>query len=633
MEYGNDMIDVTKEEEHLFRLSEQEPGKRFNRLWRVMTSTEWLYTAWRRILGNQGSQTAGIDHETVDDIDYSRIVALSERLRTGTYRPKPVRRVYIPKGNGKLRPLGIPTIEDRIVQQALRMVLEPIFEPDFHDCSHGFRKYRSTHTALQDVAVAYPRTSWIVEGDIVGCFDNIPHEKLVSAVSRRIADEKVLSLIRRFLKAGYVEDWVYHRTYSGTPQGGIVSPLLCNIFLHELDEMMVKELDANRTQNSKEKHARQSREYQRIARELHKRRVLLRKADRPQRQELLAEINQLEKQQRQTPCYDKRHPAKFGYVRYADDFVILVNGTKAEAEAVKTRVADKLHSMGLELSGEKTKLTHWRQPVSFLGYHVQGRMREKGVQIKAIFSIPEEKIRHLREEISRVCSFHQIPEADAMARVSLMFRGWCNYYRFASAPQSDFSRLSYFAWWQFAHFLARKHQLSIAQLIRRWKRSKRLKTVAIQGRRLQTFTMQVEGQEQILNIVPPKTGSIWNVPRPAVWLADVIPSPITAWTQGRSLETRLTAMGRSDGLCEGCGKRPVFQVHHTRPMRGKSFQGRVASDSAQRHSAMALCRECHAAAHGRILRSQKSNRNAGCVETRPSGVGRAESKPTIREGG
>ncbi len=627
------MIDVTKEEEHLFRLSEREPGKRFNRLWRVITSKEWLYEAWRRILGNRGSHTAGIDHETVDDIDYSRIVALSERLRAGTYRPKPVRRVYIPKGNGKLRPLGIPTIEDRIVQQALRMVLEPIFEADFHDCSHGFRKHRSTHTALHRVAVAYPRTSWIVEGDIVGCFDNIPHEKLVSAVSRRMADEKVLSLIRSFLKAGYLENWVYHRTYSGTPQGGIVSPLLCNIFLHELDEMMVKELDANRTQTRKEAYARTSREYKRVHSELCRRRNQLRRADRSERPGLLAEVQELEKRLRRTPCIVGKHPTKFGYVRYADDFVILVNGTKAEAEAVKSQVADKLLSMGLELSEEKTKLTHWSRSVSFLGYTIKGRRREKGVQIKAIFSIPDEKTRRIRENIRRVCGLHHIPEADAMARVSQMFRGWCNYYRFASGPQNDFSRLSYFAWWQFAHFLARKHQLSIAQLIRRWKRSKRLKTVVIKGRQSQTFTMQIGEKEQILNnIVPPKTGSIWNVPKPTVWLGDAMPPEITAWSKGRSLETRLTAIGRSNGLCEGCGRRPVFQVHHPRPMRGKSFKASVASDAAQRQSAIALCRECHAPAHGRTLRSQQSNGSAGCVETRPSGARRAESKPTSREG-
>jgi group II intron reverse transcriptase/maturase len=620
------MLNVTKEEEHLFRLSEREPDKRFNQLWRILTSEVWLWHAWQRTRGNKGSQTAGVDGQIADDFDLTRIRQLAERLKNGTYRPQPVRRVYIPKTNGKLRPLGIPTVEDRIVQQAVRMALEPIFEADFLGCSHGFRRHRSTLTALHEVAVAYPRTSYIVEGDIVGCFDNISHGRLLEAVRRRVADEKVVSLIGKFLQAGYMEDWVYHRTYSGTPQGGIISPLLCNIFLHELDEMMVKELKANQIQSTQETYARKSRAYQRVAQQLHKYRTLLRQAPRADRQQLLTTIRELEKVQQRTPVYerDRRHPCKLGYVRYADDFVILVNGPKEEAESIKARVKDKLASMGLQLSEEKTKLTHWSEPIRFLGYEVQGRMRDKGVQIKAIFSIPADKVERIREEIQQVCSCHQIPEADAMSRVSLMYRGWCNYYRFASAPQTTFSRLSYFAWWQFAHFLAQRHQCSVASLIRRSKQAKRLRVVTIQGRRVQTFTMEVGGQELILNIVPPLSGSIWNVPKPAVWGGDNKPPPMTNWTSGRSLETRLTALGRTDGLCEGCGKHPVFQVHHPRPMRGKSFRARVASDTAQRSRGIALCRACHAQAHGRTIRSkQESNGNAGCVETRSSGVGGA----------
>lgn len=620
------MLDVTKTEEHLFRLSERESGKRFKRLWKLITSEVWLWHAWRRILGNKGSRTAGVDGQTADDFDLARIRQLAARLKDGTYRPQAVRRVYIPKANGKMRPLGIPTIEDRIVQQAMRMALEPIFEADFLDCSHGFRRHRSTHTALRGVAVAYPRTSYIVEGDIVGCFDNIPHGKLLAAVRRRVADEKVVSLIGKFLKAGYMEDWVYHKTYSGTPQGGIISPLLCNIFLHELDAMMVKELGANRTQTRQDQYARASKEYRRISNRLSVVRRKLKAADRGERQQLLAELAELEKVQKRTPVYDpdRRHPSKLGYVRYADDFVILVNGSQEEAEAVKSQVADKLGSMGLKLSEEKTKLTHWSQPVRFLGFEVQGRMRDKGVQIKAIFSIPADRCERIRQEIQQVCGCHQIPEADAMARVSLVFRGWCNYYRFASAPQKTFSRLSYFAWWQFARFLAYRHKTSVADVIQRGKRSKRLRPITIQGRRVQTFTMDVGGKELVLNIVPPKTGSIWNLPKPAVWDGDKLPPPISSWNVGRSLETRLTAIDRADGMCEGCGRNPVFQVHHPRPMAGKSFRAKVASDAAQRSRGIALCRECHAAAHGRtIRRRQESDGNAGCVETRPSGVGRA----------
>ena len=216
--------------EHLHKLAANNQDKRFLQLWENMTSEEWLTQAWEEIRRNQGSQTPGIDGRTAKDIDLDRIHRLSKRLHEGTYRPKSVRRVYIPKSNGKQRPLGIPTIEDRLVQQALRMVLEPIFEADFLPCSHGFRQGHSPHTALRDVARMYPRVSWTIEGDIVGCFDNIPHSGLLKAVARRIADGKVLSLVSDFLKAGYMENWQLHKTYSGTPQGGIISPLLCNIF-------------------------------------------------------------------------------------------------------------------------------------------------------------------------------------------------------------------------------------------------------------------------------------------------------------------------------------------------------------------------------------------------------------------
>jgi RNA-directed DNA polymerase len=187
------VINVAKEMEHLHTLAVDNQAARFPRLWEKIVTEEWLAQAWEEIRRNAGSQTPGIDKETAEDIDLSRIRQLSKTLHEGMYRPKSVRRVYIPKSNGKLRPLGIPTIEDRIMQQAVRMVLEPIFETDFLPCSHGFRQGHSPHTALRDVARMYPRVSWVVEGDIVGCFDNIPHSGLLKAVARRIADGKVMS--------------------------------------------------------------------------------------------------------------------------------------------------------------------------------------------------------------------------------------------------------------------------------------------------------------------------------------------------------------------------------------------------------------------------------------------------------
>jgi len=217
------MNNVAEEMRHLHKLAKRDPSKRFDHLGELLTDPRWLMQAWEEIRSHKGSMTAGIDSTRATDIDPERIQQLSDRLKTGRYRPKPVRRVYIAKGNGKMRPLGIPTLEDRIVQQALRMLMEPIFEADFYTCSHGFRRNRSTHTALRDVTRMYPRTTWTIEGDIVGCFDNIPHGPLMKAVEKRIADEKVLRLIRRFLAVGYMEQWQYHKTYSGTPQGGVLT--------------------------------------------------------------------------------------------------------------------------------------------------------------------------------------------------------------------------------------------------------------------------------------------------------------------------------------------------------------------------------------------------------------------------
>ena len=299
------MNNVSEEMKHLHKLSKRDPGKRFTHLWELATDPTWLMQAWEEIRSNKGSMTAGTDNTVATDIDPERIQRLSERLKTGQYRPQPVRRVYIAKSNGKMRPLGIPTLEDRIVQQAIRMVLEPIFEADFYTCSHGFRRNRSTHTALRDVARMFPRVTWTIEGDIVGCFDNIPHGKLMKAIERRVADEKVLQLIRAFLAAGYLEQWQYHKTYSGTPQGGVLSPLLCNIFLHQLDEYMMKELQANKTQTKREQNARRSPEYRRIDSKIQRLRRKLKQTTGAARQALIRELNELERQRRETPFYAK----------------------------------------------------------------------------------------------------------------------------------------------------------------------------------------------------------------------------------------------------------------------------------------------------------------------------------------
>ena len=593
------MNNVAQEMEHLHKLAGANQAKRFSQLWNNMISETWLTQAWEEIRTNQGSHTPGIDRRTAEDIDLDRIRQLSKKLHEGTYRPKSVRRVYIPKSNGKLRPLGIPTIEDRLVQQALRMVLEPIFEADFLPCSHGFRQGHSPHTALRDVARMYPRVSWVIEGDIVGCFDNIPHNGLLKAVARRITDGKVLSVVSDFLKAGYMENWQFHKTYSGTPQGGIISPLLCNIFLHQLDEYMEK-LGANRVQTKREQHLRRNPEYRRIESAIQRARQKLRgNPDRQVRNEQLDKLQELEKAMKHTPYFDARHQAKLGYVRYADDFVILVNGTQEETRDEKNKVEVLLKEMGLTLSEEKTRMTHWDEPVRFLGYDIQGVMRARGVQIRAILSIPKEKERTIRRELLKIASYHHIPEIDAMLSMSAKFRGWSNYYKYANAPSEVFERVSRKMWWFYAHFLARKQRQSIRKLLTWAHKTGREKVVKKRnGERRGTFTVPVGKKEIYLDIFPPKTAEIKTVANEGTWTVDLKPVNPASWNQGRSAATRLTALARSEGICERCGENPVQHIHHTERMKTKrTTLAKIESDKDQREQAKALCKECHLEAH------------------------------------
>jgi RNA-directed DNA polymerase len=607
------MNNVSEEMKHLHKLAQRDPGKRFTHLWELVTDHRWLMHAWEEIRSNKGSMTAGTDNTVATDIDPERIQGLSERLKTGQYRPRPVRRVFIAKSNGKKRPLGIPTLEDRIVQQAVRMVLEPIFEADFYSCSHGFRRNRSTHTALRDVARTFPRVTWTIEGDIVGCFDNIPHDRLMKTIERRVADRKVLHLIRAFLVAGYLERWQYHKTYSGTPQGGIMSPLLCNIFLHQLDEYMMKKLHANETQSKREENARKNPEYQRIGNKIYPLRNKLTQTNGTAQRVLIKELKDLERTWRSTPYYVKelRHRSKVGYVRYADDFVILVQGNKHEAQTIKDKIGKKLQEIGLALSEEKSKLTHWRHPVHFLGYQFHGQPRRKGTSIRPILSIPHEKLKGIKGDLDVVSGYYNIPETDMLVQMSAMFRGWCNYYRYATAPQATFSNLSSHTWWCYAHYAARKQRTSIAKMTKREKVAGRLGVVRKDGRVRLTFQIPVNSKRMTLDLFPPKTGQIQTLKAPGEWTADLKPVTPSNWQSGRSLATRITALERANGICERCGENPIAQVHHTAPLRGKTFLARIMSDSAQRYTAEALCQKCHLERHGGSYKPRKGKSQVG----------------------
>jgi group II intron reverse transcriptase/maturase len=273
--------------------------------------------------------------------------------------------------------LGIPAVDDKLVQEVTRMILEAIYEGHFERCSHGFRPYRSCHTALTSIQNSFTGAKWFIEGDIKGFFDNINHDIIIKILSERIADQRFLRLIRKFLNAGYMEDWTFHKTYSGTPQGGIISPILANIYLDKLDKYMMEyALEFNKGKSRKV-----NPEYKRIGGRKYKRVIKYKvEKDSQKRKDLMLEIKQLHEQMVKIPArlaMDENFK-RLRYVRYADDFLIGVIGSKAESFKIKEDIKNFLNEkLKLELSDEKTLVTNTRQSAKFLGYEINVRKSEK----------------------------------------------------------------------------------------------------------------------------------------------------------------------------------------------------------------------------------------------------------------
>ena len=248
--------------ERLRKCSAEHKDEIFTRLFRYLMREDVYIAAYQNLYSNGGAMTKGTDNDTADGFGLDYVHELIEELRNGTYRAKPVRRVYIPKKNGKLRPLGVPSFRDKLLQEVIRMYLEAIYEPLFDDCSHGFRPNRSVHTALNCIKKTFTGVPWFIEGDITGCFDNIDHDVLMKILGRKIRDERFLQVIRQFLKAGYVDGWRYNETYSGCPQGGVISPVLCSIYMNELDRK-IREIASEFEKQNPEKPITVNKEYAR----------------------------------------------------------------------------------------------------------------------------------------------------------------------------------------------------------------------------------------------------------------------------------------------------------------------------------------------------------------------------------
>ena len=404
--------------------AEQDQERQFYDLYDLICRKDWLRLAYEYVAQNAGSKTAGCDgismSEFEEDLD-SNLAQLQAALRSETFVACPVRRVYIPKPNGKVRPLGIPSIRDRIVQEAVRMALEPIYEAGFSQYSFGFRPNRCTMDAIRAITWAtqeHKKYFWIIEGDISAYFDTINHRKLMSLLRKKVKDERLLSLIWKFLRAGVMERRLFKDTKLGTPQGGIISQLLANVYLHELDKYM----------------------------------------------ERYTGISQSEKSVRRRAGH-----ANYAYIRYADDFVILCNGTKEQAHVMRTEVRNFLASdLRLTLAMEKTKVTHLNDGFDFLGFTVQRSMGHNGMKTKVLISSKGLK-KHLGAiQVATSPDTHEDSVSLKIKALNRIIAGWCRYYQYTSKAVSQFSKLDRKTFWMMAHWLGRKFKLAMSAVIRRF---------------------------------------------------------------------------------------------------------------------------------------------------------------------
>ncbi|MDR3288468.1 MAG: group II intron reverse transcriptase/maturase [Peptococcaceae bacterium] len=348
---------------------------RYERLYRNLYNPDFYLLAYQNIYANKGAMTPGIDGLTLDGYGMERVNQVIESLRNHSYRPNPARRRYIPKQNNpsKKRPLGIPSANDKLVQEIVRMILESIYEPTFSTCSHGFRPKRSCHTALLQIQHNFTAVKWFVEGDIKAYFDTIDHHILIGILRRRIADEALIELLWKFLKAGYLEDWQYNATFSGTPQGSGISPILANIYLNELDMYMEeykKGFERGEIRGHYNEYARRRSTYQRFVLKCKQNWQTM---SAEEKKAALTEQKRLRKEYQQFPGLNPMDDGyrRIQYVRYADDFLVGVIGSKADAEGVKADISRFLSDkLKLTMSAEKTLVTHGHDKARFLGYDV-----------------------------------------------------------------------------------------------------------------------------------------------------------------------------------------------------------------------------------------------------------------------
>ena len=403
----------------LHRWAGEDPSRRFGDLFNLVCDPDFLAEAWLRVKENKGSRTPGIDGATVAEIENRPggvgvfLDGIRASLKSGEFRPEPVRQVMIPKKSGKLRKLGIATVADRVVQAALKLVLEPIFEADFQPCSYGFRPNRRAHDAIAEIQFyATHGYEWVLEADIRACFDEIGHVPLMDRLRARIKDKRVCALVKAFLKAGVMTaDGEQEETYTGTPQGGILSPLLANIALSALDDYFMRQWRAQMGTDGQRRKRR------------------------------------------------KNGLGNWRLIRYADDFVVMVSGERRHAEALREEAAAALAPLGLRLAEEKTRVVHIDEGFDFLGFTIR-RMRKRGTQKQYVYTVPSRKaIQAIKDKVSAKTyrsTRNQSPEA-LIQGINRALAGWANYFRHG-VSKAVFSKIDSHAWGRIMRWLRHKYK-------------------------------------------------------------------------------------------------------------------------------------------------------------------------------
>lgn len=587
--------------------SKQNKDYQFNRLYRNLFNEDFYLNAYRAIYANPGNLTAGTDGKTIDGFGRKLVEKLIEEIKAEQYYPQPAKRTYIPKKNGKMRPLGIPSFRDKLVQEIVREILEAIYEPIFLDTSHGFRPNKSCHTALSKVKIQFKGVVWMVEGDITGCFDNINHEILLNILSQKIQDGRFIELIRRFLKAGYLELNVPHNSLSGTPQGGLCSPILANIYMHEFDKYM----DQLSVEFNKGKQRKSNPQYDKLvqARFRANKNGEMKKAD-----ELLKQMRQVHSKDPMDSDY-----VRVRYVRYADDFLIGIIGSKETAENVKKEVADFLKTqLALELNEEKTLITNLKEKrVRFLGYEIgkshcdtkitkavdgiSRRSINDAIQLFVPFSVIQEKIKPFTEKGTPAALRARVnmPILDIVDQYNAEIRGLYNYYSMAGDVSRKIGKFRYYHYYSLAKTIAQKEGSSVKKVIDKYGVNVPRKS-GTGTRRIIGVTYHTKAGDKVMTYF---NESLKQMRWPNVEVTDRYATPNK---RGCQLVQRLNAK-----QCELCGKTTGdFEVHHVRKLkdikekykkRGAAIPTWVLQMCRMKRKTLVLCTECHHKLHNGMI--------------------------------